>query len=504
MTETRFDGAGPTGPSGDQQPGEGWGRRPRRSENDRKVAGVAGGLGRAVGIDPVLIRVAFVVLALFGGSGVLLYALGWLLLPSDRDQASAAEALLGRGRSSVSPALAVGLAIIALISAISMFSWGLPFFPAPVVIAAVVIFFLVKRHRGGGRYWTDQQRQEWLGRMDAGVRDLSDRASRIGSNWGGANNWGGNWGSSAGPSTTSPFETPAFWERDGHGSWRVTTPTHHDGGVTDMPAPSAADRVDAPAPPVSFVKNSPTEPQVAPEPVAPTPPTWDPLGVAPFAWDLPEPTPLVSDEPAQVAGRRRDSGVVTRVTMGIALLGGGLAAVGVVFGWWDLTWAQVSGIALAIVATGLLLGSLRGRGRGLIGHGIFLSLVTAALTVTGISGTSGYGEELWTPMQVTDVQSDYTLNGGQGVLDLSRLQVAADTTTTTEVEVKAGHAEVILPKDTNYTVSCSSNAGRIECLDQVASGWGNERTVENHSFTDKGTVNLTVHVGAGFAEVRNG
>ena len=45
--------------------------------------GVAGGLGRYAGIDPLIFRILFVVLAVFGGSGLLLYALGWLLVPED-------------------------------------------------------------------------------------------------------------------------------------------------------------------------------------------------------------------------------------------------------------------------------------------------------------------------------------------------------------------------------------------------------------------------------------
>lgn len=47
------------------------------------LAGVAGGLGRHFGLDPVLFRVGFAVLALFGGSGLLLYVLLALLVPSD-------------------------------------------------------------------------------------------------------------------------------------------------------------------------------------------------------------------------------------------------------------------------------------------------------------------------------------------------------------------------------------------------------------------------------------
>lgn len=54
-----------------------------RDTHDRVVAGVAGGLGRHFGVDPVIFRVVLAAVALFGGLGVLLYGLGWLLMPSD-------------------------------------------------------------------------------------------------------------------------------------------------------------------------------------------------------------------------------------------------------------------------------------------------------------------------------------------------------------------------------------------------------------------------------------
>ncbi len=56
----------------------------RRSRDDRVIAGVCGGLGRYLGIDPVLLRIAFVVLALAGGGGVLLYLVAWVLIPNER------------------------------------------------------------------------------------------------------------------------------------------------------------------------------------------------------------------------------------------------------------------------------------------------------------------------------------------------------------------------------------------------------------------------------------
>src|SRR5437764_15351956 len=60
----------------------------RRSTDDKVIAGVAGGVGRRLGIDPLLLRVVLAVLVLFGGTGIVLYALGWLLMPQDHGTAS--------------------------------------------------------------------------------------------------------------------------------------------------------------------------------------------------------------------------------------------------------------------------------------------------------------------------------------------------------------------------------------------------------------------------------
>lgn len=57
--------------------------RIRRSRTDRKIAGVAAGVARHFDIDPLLVRVGFVLLAFFGGGGLLLYGAGWLLIPDE-------------------------------------------------------------------------------------------------------------------------------------------------------------------------------------------------------------------------------------------------------------------------------------------------------------------------------------------------------------------------------------------------------------------------------------
>lgn len=54
-----------------------------RSTEDRMLAGVCGGLAKYFNIDLTLVRVIFVVLALIGLGGVILYILLWVLIPPE-------------------------------------------------------------------------------------------------------------------------------------------------------------------------------------------------------------------------------------------------------------------------------------------------------------------------------------------------------------------------------------------------------------------------------------
>ena len=53
-----------------------------RSETDRMIAGVCGGLGEYFDVDPVVVRLLFVVFALAGGSAIFLYIILWVIMPS--------------------------------------------------------------------------------------------------------------------------------------------------------------------------------------------------------------------------------------------------------------------------------------------------------------------------------------------------------------------------------------------------------------------------------------
>ena len=56
----------------------------RRSRSERVVAGVCGGVGRYLGVDPVLLRIAVIILALANGLGVIAYVVAWVAIPEER------------------------------------------------------------------------------------------------------------------------------------------------------------------------------------------------------------------------------------------------------------------------------------------------------------------------------------------------------------------------------------------------------------------------------------
>ena len=115
--------------------------RLRRSVTDRRVAGVAGGLARHLDVDPIIVRVALVVLVFFGGSGLLLYAAGWLLVPEE----GTADQPLGLDERSRRIAL-IGAGVLAGLAALGDWA-GAFWFPWPVVIVALVVLWFLNRNQ---------------------------------------------------------------------------------------------------------------------------------------------------------------------------------------------------------------------------------------------------------------------------------------------------------------------------------------------------------------------
>ena len=67
-------------------------KRIYRSHSDRLVAGVAGGLAAFFNIDPLFVRIGFVILALLNGMGAVLYLALWVLIPNEGSTGDARSA----------------------------------------------------------------------------------------------------------------------------------------------------------------------------------------------------------------------------------------------------------------------------------------------------------------------------------------------------------------------------------------------------------------------------
>ncbi len=394
-----------------------WATRPRRRRDDRKLGGVAAAIGRRYAIDPVLVRVAFVVATLFSGAGVLLYLLGWLLLPAEGDQASATESLLGRGHSSTSPVLTLLLILLLFLASSVVFGGS----ASGVLALAVAVGGLVLLHRSR-----------------AGLGE----GQRL-----------------SGPEgTAGPEATPG----EAQGTPVPNSPgTNIEAGRTDQPDP----------------------------------PAWDPLGVAPFAWDLPEPS---SGPAPDVPPARKHRSKITPVTLGIALLTGGIA---LAF-WPGLPAAHLAALLLGVVGLGLVAGSLLQGGRGLILIAVPLALLTWILQAAPVSSFK-IGDGRWSPATATQVQPRYEVTLGNGRLDLSGLQLTQGEIVTTSVAVGMGQARIILPPNIDAQVSCQAQIGDVDCLGARDSGIPSRENATDNGLDGPGggRLILDVHAGVGNIDV---
>ncbi|HEV3226945.1 MAG TPA: PspC domain-containing protein [Acidimicrobiales bacterium] len=69
-----------------------------RRSHDRMIAGVCGGIADHFNIDPILVRIAFVLATFFGGAGVIAYAAAWVLIPGEHHTTSIAERVMREHR----------------------------------------------------------------------------------------------------------------------------------------------------------------------------------------------------------------------------------------------------------------------------------------------------------------------------------------------------------------------------------------------------------------------
>ncbi|MEA2426145.1 MAG: hypothetical protein QOH13_2555, partial [Thermoleophilaceae bacterium] len=125
-------------------------KRLTRSSDDRVIAGVAGGLGRYLGLDPVVIRITLVVLMFFGGAGVVAYGAAWLFVPSDNDPNAKFEGRDIARRTGIALGVLVATVIVSVGGA-----WGVALgggTATAIVIIAAGLALVVGAVTGGMRW----------------------------------------------------------------------------------------------------------------------------------------------------------------------------------------------------------------------------------------------------------------------------------------------------------------------------------------------------------------
>lgn len=126
-----------------------------RSETERMIAGVCGGLADYLGVDPVLVRLAFVILFLASGIGLAIYIILWLIMPTP-SRAQPAIRLVDEPvdvdaselKARFSPAATVGVILIAFgaFFLLNQIGWMHNAF-WPIILIGAGIFYLVRRAR---------------------------------------------------------------------------------------------------------------------------------------------------------------------------------------------------------------------------------------------------------------------------------------------------------------------------------------------------------------------
>lgn len=406
-----------------------WNTRPVRRRSGNTIAGVCIGIGERYRVDPTLVKVAFVVAALFGGSGVIIYIAAAIALPAEDER---------------NPHQAAGDSMKNLHAQWTRYRnrhgnmrW------IPLAILAVIAVSII----GMQNFWGSSGLLGGL-LMAAGWWLLYQRTP----------------------------QAPAGTSADQLVDDELAAATIPDLGAVSMmktEVPVGADGV-------------PTTPIERP---ADAPPSWDPLGTAKFAWDLPEPT-----TPPEPPAPRVPRSPVTPIFLGLAVIVG---AAGAAANAADVEWftpGRIASLVLAVFGVGLIAASFQRRRRG--GSGLVpLALIagTVAIATTGLAGvgnvfpTGGVGDRTWHPPTANDLRDEYSLTVGTSTLDLRDVG-DLDRDRTIQVRQGVGEIQILLPDDLRVRADCSAGVGDVNCIDGVANADAKTPTLTIDAHTALGSV----------------
>lgn len=473
----------------------------RRSATDSKASGLCGGLAAHWNVDPVLVRIGAVILALSGGIGVVLYAAGWALIPVAGQAKAPIDDLLGEQARKIPREGWV--AIVAVLCMIFFAALGalMPFGVGPALILAAVWYFGFYRGREQGAESGSAPLPQPL--------EHTPEQDTVGNPF-------------AGPAT--PFtEAARAWQE------RIAAYERSQSARSGATAEGAPDfpryphRAPTPRPDSPLQQPHPQQPhpQAHPQqgpaaqpaggrggplpggvPAAPPPPevTYfsvpDPVGI------YTEPAPVAVAANQETVNKRCDSlgarrlRLVSLIVLGLAMAGLGLAA-------WQganvplLMWLAT---ALLVVSLTLVAGAFVGRPKGTM-LGAILLAVSVACTGLGTMATGPNGPIAPYSVRYVDqaaMPAEEYRDFGQMHVDLSAVDVTEDQTY--DVRVDVGSVRLIVPEGENVIVNYEIDLGSYDVLGDARSD-GADLHGSTERIVDEGEPTLTLNVRADLGQV---
>ncbi len=438
-----------------------------RTESDKVIGGVAGGLGRYLNVDPLIVRLVFVALAFIGGSGIVAYLVAWVVIPSDNNPHGAPATPARR----MEPTMLLAVLAV-LLGAVIL---------GDSVIGGEVLLGLA--FVGGGLYLL-------VGPDKA--RAIFDRGDTT---------------TMAPPAPATAPPSPASPPAPPSAGFSAPAPAANPEAAT-VPVADPADTVPA-SEPLPF-QPTPAAPMTTELSPAPAPTETEPVGV----WAGPTDygsgyVPPVAPRPVQPAVPRppKTRMFLGPITVGILLAYAGVLLIGDSAGWFIVEPVIAFAGAIGIVGLALLLSSWFGRSRGLVFLGAALIVPLLIASVIRFDIHDGAGERFIDVDTTAELASPYTLGAGDLNLDLQDLELAPGETVTVQAEVSFGELSVIVPRDVNLEMTARVQGGESNLLGNRQEGFNFDaglRTEVADVQADTPTLILDLEVGFGYVEVRRG
>ncbi|MFL6206524.1 MAG: PspC domain-containing protein [Acidimicrobiales bacterium] len=455
---------GPARPPGPTDPSPGP-RGRRRRPDDGPIAGVCAGVAEYFDVDPVVVRIAAVVLAV-SGPGVIAYVLAWIFVP-----AAPGTARYGEPRAPIDTkdraTQIFGIVLLALGVSVIWGDWWSPLhgWLFPLGLMALGAWLLLRPDREDDR--ADHRLAEPV------VPPVPPAPATAG--------WT--------PATTATLSVGAEGALDAGAS--------EDAAATDVASDDADPGLDATVAEPTDGDATTVQPPLG---AVDGDSGGDGWGAPPTApWDVPPP-PAPDGPPSggperHGAARHRHGRLVGPGVFGVLLIWTGIA--------WLAGVGLTTGLAVGLVILGLgfVLGSFVGGSRWLVLPALLVAIALAISALVDIPLSGPIGEQRWSPDSLEELQDTYEVSMGEGTLDLTELGLLSSDQTV-RATVGLGHLVVLVPVDQDLLVDTDVGAGDALVFGEEQNGLGFETHDAYHGTSD-GTLTLDLEVGMGQIEVRH-